>query len=74
MLELAFDDVGLAGRLVNRRRAMTRRTLIGRCLQIIGEGTLTHGLILGALAGFLGGRFGAPKLHTLADGYAARRA
>ncbi|TXN80280.1 PhnA-like protein [Methylobacterium sp. WL8] len=31
-------------------------------------------LILGALAGFFGGRLGAPKLHTLADGYTARRA
>ncbi|MCJ2129768.1 PhnA-like protein, partial [Methylobacterium sp. E-045] len=30
-------------------------------------------LILGALAGFFGGRLGAPKLHTLADAYDARR-
>ncbi|MFD0937611.1 PhnA-like protein, partial [Methylobacterium trifolii] len=30
-------------------------------------------LILGALAGFFGGRLGTPKLPTLADGYDARR-
>ena len=30
-------------------------------------------LILGALAGFFGGRLGAPKLHTLAASYDARR-
>lgn len=30
-------------------------------------------LILGALAGFFGGRLGASKLHTLADSYDARR-
>jgi len=30
-------------------------------------------LILGALAGFFGGRLGAPKPHTLADSYDARR-